>query len=115
MQLHVPGSREVSLHFVKLQFIVKGHESDALPGGVFDVRDLLAGVGIYDPVRCHPDIEDGLDLVLVEERAIVRLGKTRPHQFQHQTKVTGYWTRKRVGAAPLFGGNTANSWQNVAM
>ena len=76
MQLHVPGSREVSLHFVKLQFIVKGHESDALPGGVFDVRDLLAGVGIYDPVRWHPDIEDGLDLVLVEERAIVWLGKT---------------------------------------
>lgn len=74
--VYAPGSREVSLHFVELQFIVKGHESDALPGGVFDVRDLLAGVGIYDPVRRHPDIEDGLDLVLVEERAIVWLEKT---------------------------------------
>jgi len=73
---HQPGSREVSLYFVELQFIVKGHESDALPGGVFDVRDLLAGVGIYDPVRRHPDIEDGLDLILVGERAIVWLGKT---------------------------------------
>ena len=75
-QVYAPGSRKVSLHFVELQFIVKGHESNALPGGVFDVRDLLAGVGIYDPVRWHPDIEDGLDLVLVEERAIVWLGKT---------------------------------------
>ena len=63
---HTPSSWKVSLHFVELQFIVKGHQPNTLLGCILDVGDLLAGVSIDDPLGGHPQTKDSPDLVLEE-------------------------------------------------
>ena len=65
----IPSSWKVSLHFVELQFIVKGHQPNALLGCILDVGDLLAGVSIDDPLGRDPQTKDGPDLVLEETQS----------------------------------------------
>ena len=56
----------MSLHFVELQFVVKGHQPNTLLGCILDVGDLLAGVSIDDPLGRDPQTKDGPDLILEE-------------------------------------------------
>ena len=63
----LPGCWKVSLHFVELKFVIKGHQLDTFLGCVLDVGDLLAGVSIDDPLGGHPQPKDGPDLILGEK------------------------------------------------
>ena len=52
---------------MELQFVIKGHQLDTFLGCVLDVGDLLAGVGVDDPLRGHPQPKDSPDLILGEK------------------------------------------------
>ena len=54
----------MSFDLVQLQLIVKGHQADPFPGGVLDVRDLLARIGIDDSLWGNTQLQDGLDFSL---------------------------------------------------
>lgn len=52
------------LDLVELRLIVKRHETDFLPGCIFKVRCLLAGIGVNDTIRGDSQIKDSLDFIL---------------------------------------------------
>lgn len=55
-------------HLHELHVTVKCHHLHSVSRGVFDLRHLLAGVGIDDPAGIHTHRLHDLDLRLAEER-----------------------------------------------
>ena len=50
------------MNLVQLIRVIECHEMDAMISGIPDVRDWLAGVGVYDIGRGHAKLEHGVDL-----------------------------------------------------
>ena len=66
--MNLLGIRIDSFYFVQFSLIVEGHKGHVVLGSKFDVRGLLAGVGINDAVTGHLHFEDLLDLTLNTNR-----------------------------------------------
>ncbi len=83
-----------SCHLHELHFTVKGHHLHSVSRGVFDLRHLLAGVGVDDPAGLHTHRLHELDLGLAEEtriRSRVNTGLTLLHSYRLMLMTWDSW------------------------